>query len=66
MTREFVDFAETLEQVYGTFFDKEEGFVICPECEEPIYECDWSRSAYCPTGIKSVYRCPVCEETLGE
>ncbi len=65
MTKEFVDFAETLEQVYGTFFDREEGFVICPECEEPIYDCDWAPNHFI-TDTEGIYRCPVCEETLGE
>jgi len=31
-----------LERTYGVQVDWEERFYICPECGEPIYECDWS------------------------
>ena len=38
---------------YGIFVDWEEGFFICPECGEPIYECDWEDD--------ELSGCPVCE-----
>ena len=53
--------------VYGGFVDREEGFFICPECGEPIYECDWNDSDF---ALGRSYRgrlrlyCPVCEEML--
>lgn len=28
--------------VCGAFVDWEERFYECPECGEPIYECDWT------------------------
>ncbi len=28
--------------VYGVFVDWDERFYECPECGEPIYECDWT------------------------
>lgn len=38
---------------YGIFVDWEERFFICPECGEPIYECDWD--------AEELHACPVCE-----
>ena len=38
---------------YGIFVDWEERFFICPECGEPIYECDWED--------EELRACPVCE-----
>ena len=35
------DNAKTVERLYGSFVDWEERFYLCPECGEPIYECDW-------------------------
>ena len=39
---------------FGSYVDKEEGFFICPECGEPIYECDWDDHP-------DWTMCPVCE-----
>ena len=40
------------EDVYGMTLDVEEGYFVCPECGEPIYETDWPRSGD--------DECPVC------
>lgn len=44
--------ARAVEEIYGGYVDWNERFYICPECEEPIYEYDWSvnqlTEAYCP------------------
>lgn len=44
--------ANYVARVYGSFVDWDECFYICPECGEPIYECDWDEDelwdAYCP------------------
>lgn len=45
--------AKTVETVYGGFVDWEERFYNCPECGEPIYECDW-------TAEELETLCPVC------
>jgi len=45
--------ARYCEDEYGIFVDWEERFFICPECGEPIYECDWSAD--------ELHACPVCE-----
>ena len=47
--------ANIVEGAYGGYVNWEERFYICPECGEPIYECDWSD--------KKLYNmlCPVCE-----
>ncbi len=38
------------QETYGIYVDWEERFFNCPECGEPIYECDWGHllSDYCP------------------
>ena len=38
------------EETFGIHVDTREGFFICPECGEPIYECDWRGHDwdYCP------------------
>ena len=40
------------EKIYGIQVDFEERFFICPECGEPIYECDWAE--------EELDECPVC------
>lgn len=46
--------AKTVEQLYGSFVDWEERFYLCPDCGEPIYECDWFDE-----DLKEML-CPVC------
>ena len=41
------------EKIYGVQVDWEDRFFICPECGEPIYECDWD--------VDELDVCPVCE-----
>ena len=59
--------ANEVELVYGGFVDRDEGFFNCPECDEPIYDCDWNDSDF---SLGRSYRgrlrlyCPVCEEKL--
>ena len=48
------DNAKCVEQFYGAYVDWEERFYICPECGEPVYECDWSNEDFCD------WLCPVC------
>ena len=45
--------AHYCEIVYGIYVDWEERFFHCPECDEPIYECDWGNHEWT--------MCPVCE-----
>lgn len=47
--------AKLVEEVYGGYVDWEERFYLCPECDEPIYECDWS------TVELTKHLCPICE-----
>ena len=46
--------AKMCQMVFGTHIDWEERFFECPECGEPIYECDWED--YDDWSI-----CPICE-----
>jgi hypothetical protein len=48
-------------KTYGTYVDYEERFFLCPECGEPIYECDWEGDNNLSEGI-----CPICETLLVE
>lgn len=47
--------AKIAEKYYGVFVDWEERFYLCPECGEPVYECDWSEE------ILGDFVCPICE-----
>ena len=49
--------AKFVEKVYGGYVDWEERFYNCPECGEPIYECDWDVNEL----VKFI--CPICEFT---
>ena len=42
--------ARKAQEVYGIQIDWHERFFICPECNEPIYECDWDEEDFdvCP------------------
>ena len=42
------------EETFGVHVDMAEGFFVCPECSELIYECDWD--AYSDWEM-----CPICE-----
>ena len=52
--------ANIVEKVYGGFVDYEERFYICPNCEEPVYECDWLDWDF------EGFVCPVCEWREGD
>ncbi len=45
--------ARQCQEDYGVHIDWEERFFECPECGEPIYECDWYAD--------ELDICPVCE-----
>lgn len=49
------DNAIMVEQDFGGFVDYSEKFYICPECGEPIYEDEWTRSEFID------FVCPICE-----
>ena len=46
--------ASYCEKTYGVHVDWEEDFFHCPECDEPIYKCDWENHDAWTV-------CPVCE-----
>lgn len=51
--------AKIIINVYGGYVDWEERFYLCPECGEPIYECDWDEEL-------EKFLCPVCEFSDGD
>lgn len=55
MSKWWEENADLVEKVYGGFVDYEERFYTCPNCDEPIYECDWL-DIFLKHSI-----CPVCE-----
>lgn len=40
------------EEEYGMSLNAEEGYFICPECGEPLYEEDWKHHNW--------ETCPIC------
>ena len=52
--RTWYDAAKYCEETFGSYVDWDEGFFICPECAEPIYEVDWDEHSEWDM-------CPVCE-----
>ena len=53
MAKTWEQIFELVEDVYGVYTDEEEGFFYCPECDEPIYSCDWNE-------VKDFSTCPIC------
>ena len=51
--------AHLVEVNYGCQVDWEERFFICPDCGEPIYECDWADSDLVST--TDTFICPICD-----
>lgn len=45
---------------YGESVNYEERFYVCPNCGEPIYECDWSEKDL------EDFLCPICEFVEGD
>ena len=41
-------------ETFGSYVNWEEGFFLCPECGEPVYECDWEDYVYWGG-------CPICD-----
>ena len=53
------------ERIYGCYVDWDERFFECPECGEPIYECDWQEMDYhLGSNSLKIWFCPVCESEL--
>ena len=44
--------AHLVEEAYGSYVDFKDRFFICPECEESIYESDWTD--------EELKVCPIC------
>ena len=47
--------AYIVDRFYGESVNYEERFYVCPDCGEPIYECDWSEQEF------KNFICPICE-----
>ena len=53
--------ARFCQEVYGSHIDWEERFYECPECGEPVYECDYGEYGDYYTLEDEGPLCPVCE-----
>ena len=53
MKKKFKENALFAQEVYGVFIDWDEPFYICPECQEPIYDEDWTEEE-----LEEL--CPIC------
>ena len=56
----FLNAAEFCEHAYGIYNDAEEGFFVCPNCEEVIYFEDWNCAQ-----TENWMCCPICECSFG-
>ena len=45
--------ANMCQSVYGVYVNWEKRFFMCPDCDKPIYECDWEDEDFA--------FCPICE-----
>ena len=52
--------ARYCQEVYGSYIDWEERFYECPECGEPVYECDYNEHGDYYTLRDEGPLCPVC------
>lgn len=52
--------ANYVSMTYGSQVDWQERFYICPECGEPVYDCDWTDEE-----LREVL-CPICEYNENE
>ena len=59
--REFRNLAKYCEETYGSHYDEDEAWFICPECGEPIYFDDWAAEETADWSM-----CPICEINLYE
>lgn len=57
--------ARFCQDVYGIYVDWEERFYECPECGEPIYECDYNKHSDYYTEDNDGPNCPVCGYEYG-
>ena len=66
MAHNFWRFASTLEREFGSYYDRDEEFVECPECGEPLYNSDWAMKDYMKSTSDGylLYQCPICGELL--
>ena len=48
--------ARLAREEYGAYVEWENRFYICPFCEEPVYEEDWSDEEL------NEFLCPICED----
>jgi rubrerythrin len=55
MASRWKESAKLVEKVFDGYVDWYEGFFICPECGEPVFEVDWEDDEL------EDFICPVCE-----
>ena len=51
-TKQWKENMKIAQEEYGSFVNLEDGFYLCPECGEPIYNEDWTdeelKESICP------------------
>lgn len=52
--------AKWVNTFYKSEVNYDEGFYLCPECGEPVYNDDWSEQDF------KDFVCPICEFTGGD
>lgn len=52
--------ARKVEDIYGGYVDWKEHLYLCPYCDEPVLEEDWSEEEL------NTYLCPICEDEDAE
>ena len=58
-------FAKKCNEIYGVELDVDEDrFFVCPTCNEPIYESDWTDNDYWLGRYRKRWYCPICEDLL--
>ena len=66
MKTHFWRFASTLEEEFGTTYDRDNEVVICPECQGKITNEEWEFEDY-TSGTEDgyvIYYCPLCKCSL--
>lgn len=57
------EIAASLAEEQGSECNYEEGYFVCPHCNEPVFEGDWTDDQMFKDNS---VMCPICNELLGD